>query len=105
MATTLAPAKRAKLLSEARKAKRGDLTRIANDYDVAVSVVSLARKAVGLKPLGPGRPKGLSKKMEARRSLIVAAVKDGATAREVAKKFKVSRTRIYQICQYGKTSK
>ena len=102
MATALAPAKRAKLLSEARKAKRGDLTRIANDYDVAVSVVSLARKAAGLKPLGPGRPKGLSKKMQARRVLILAAIKDGASVGDVAKKFKVSRTRLYQIRNYGK---
>lgn len=100
MEVKLSPERRSTLLKSVKAAKRGDLTKAAKKFGVSCSFVTHLRADAGLKKLGAGRPKGLSKKMEARRILIVGMKNDGTSTVEIAKKFKISTQRVCQILAY-----
>lgn len=99
MATATMDAK-TEILKASKKAQRGDLTRLAREYGVCNSTVTRWRLEAGFKKLQAGRPKGLAKNSVTRRNNILAGLKAGKTAVELAKKYGVTPTRIYQIRDY-----
>lgn len=88
---------RKKIVRKLKGAGRGDLTFLAEKYGVTPSYMSYLRRKAGIKPMGPGRPKGVTPDKLARAKAMLAQRQAGRSYQEIADAWQVSKQRVQQI--------